>query len=99
MEWYRRASAQGHGGGQFNLGVWFAEGFGARNERRAIELYRNATGQGVAEASFNLGLCLLHGGVARDDEEAAKHISDAAKTLNKAQLCMGHLCRDGTGVP
>ena len=102
-KWYRRAAEQGHAVGQYQLGLYYAEGRGGvpRDDTQAVKWYRQAADQGVASAQTNLGFMYAEGrGVQQDDTEAAKwyrRAADQGQAL--AQLNLGGLYLAGRGVP
>ena len=59
---YRQAAEQGYAEAQFNLGVMYDNGQGAKQDHaEAVRLYREAAEQGCAEAQFILGVMYDNG--------------------------------------
>ena len=72
VRWFRMAAEQGHAGGQSNLGLMYANGFGVpEDDAEAVRWFRMAAEQGDAGAQCNLGLMYANGdGVVQDDARA-----------------------------
>jgi TPR repeat protein len=53
VKWYRKAAEQGHGKGQFNLGLCYGKGEGVPKDlSEAVTWYRMAAEQGHASATI-----------------------------------------------
>ena len=78
--WYRRAAAQGHTGGQFNLGLLYTNGEGVPQDyAEAVKWYRLAAEQGHDYAQLSLGKMYRRGqGVPQDNVQAYKWFDLAA---------------------
>lgn len=82
VEYYEKASAQGHGGAQNRMGIACREGFGgkAKDLQMAAVWFRRAAGLGNAEGQYRYALCLQEGaGVARNDQKALEWFLKAAE--------------------
>jgi TPR repeat protein len=73
VEWYRRASDQGHALAQFNLALMYDKGQGVpQNDAAAVNWYRKAADQGDVRAQCNLAAKYTKGrGVPQDYATAA----------------------------
>jgi TPR repeat protein len=88
-------------GGQYSLGVMYANGEGVpEDDAEAVRWYRMAADQGHAKAQYNLGLMYGTGeGVSEDDAEAVKWYRLAAdQGVAFAQNNLGNMYFNGEGV-
>jgi TPR repeat protein len=100
-EWQPLAEA-GDSGGQFGLGLLYANGWGVDlNDDEALKWYGLAAEQGHAEAAYNLGVMCANGwGVPQSDEEAFKWYSMAAERgFTGAQVSLAKMYAVGYGAP
>ena len=100
--WYRRVAEQGHAGGQFNLGLLYANGEGVPQDyAEAMKWYRLAAEQGHAGGQLNLAFMYANGqGVPQDYAEAARWYRLAAEQGDaEAQYNLGFMYGNGEGVP
>lgn len=74
VEYFERASLQGHKEAQFNLGLLYINGFGVHKDYEIAKKYfEMASSGGYALAEFALGLLYMNGiGVDKDYEIAKK---------------------------
>ena len=79
--WYRKAAEQGNATAQFNLGVFYASGYGVNKDYyQAVYWYKRAAEQGNMYAQCNLGVCYESGiGVNKDIEQAVFWYRKAAE--------------------
>ena len=101
VDFFRKASEQGHATAQFNLGICYDYGQGvAQDYNEAVKWYRKAAEQGYARAQYNLGVCYKNGqGVAKDYNEAVKWYRKAAEQgYADAQNNLGVCYEKGQGV-
>ena len=101
MKWHRLAAAQGHAGGQFNVGVMYKRGLGVPQDyAEALKWYRLAAEQGLAKAQANVGTMYFDGvGVQQDYAEALKWGRlAAAQGYATAQANLGVMYATGRGV-
>ncbi|ECZ6999162.1 sel1 repeat family protein, partial [Salmonella enterica subsp. enterica serovar Enteritidis] len=62
MYWYNQAAKQGYAPAQFNLGLFYENGWGgSRDLQLAKEFYRKAANQGFTNAQINLGILFMDG--------------------------------------
>ena len=53
VEWYQKATEQGHASVQYNLALCYENGTGVeKDEQKAVEWYQKAAEQGYASAQF-----------------------------------------------
>ena len=83
--WYRKAADQGDANAQYNLGLSYANGRGAKQDfGEAARLYRKAADQGYANAHFNLSAKYANGqGVKQDFGKAERWLRKAAYQGNE----------------
>lgn len=99
--WFLVAAYGGNPFAEFNLGVLYDKGWGAkRDEKQAARWYGKAARQGLANAQFNLASLYEHGlGVAHDPKKAARWYRAAAEQgLGRAEYALGVLYHQGQGV-
>ncbi|WP_308568434.1 tetratricopeptide repeat protein [uncultured Haemophilus sp.] len=94
---------QGDADAQFNLGVMYDKGRGAKQDDvEAVKWYRQAAEQGNEMAQYNLGVMYTNGrGVKQDDFEAVKWYRKAAEqgtAQAQAQLGFSYLLGKGIQV-
>jgi hypothetical protein len=97
----RVAAEAGDVEAQYNLGVMYDQGLGARQDYgEAAKWYRKSAEQGFPDAQFNLGAMHYSGqGVPKDPSEAARWYARAAQQgFANAQLSLGDLYARGQGV-
>jgi TPR repeat protein len=100
MKWWRQAADQGGPGGQFGVGLLYANGDGVpRDYVEAMRWYRLAAAQGNSMAMNNIGNLYANGrGVPADTTEALKWYQQAATRGNsEAQLNLGIFYAQGHG--
>ncbi|HZW26121.1 MAG TPA: tetratricopeptide repeat protein [Gallionella sp.] len=98
---FRKMAAKGNQGGQFYLGLMYANGQGVpKDEKAAAVWYEKSAKQGYAGAQFNLGnLYHVGAGVPKDDKKAVYWFEQAAsQNLPDAQFALGLMYAMGTGV-
>ncbi len=96
-----RAAEKGNTPAQVNLGVFYVNGWGTRqNYAAALYWFQSAAQRGSALAHTNLGILYLNGwGVTRDYEEAARNFRLAAKRGETgAMVNLGYLSDGGLGT-
>ncbi len=81
FEWCRKAAEQGDKTAQFNLGTYYANGYGTlKDEIKAAEWYTKAAEQGHARAQFNLAEIYYGGeGIRKDVIKAAEWYKKSAE--------------------
>ena len=102
LEMTIKAAEQGDAEAQLNLGVMYAHGVGApENKAEAVRWFRLAAEQGDVKAQFNLGVMYDNGdGIPEDDAEAVRWYRLAAEQGDvNAQLNLGFMYAKGDGVP
>ncbi len=102
IQLFRPLAEQGRASVQYNLGVMYAHGLGAKQDyAEAAKWYRLAADQGDAEGRVDLGGLYYNGqGVAQDYAEAARWFRLAAGQGSPlAQFDLGGLSESGLSVP
>ncbi len=100
VEWQPLAEA-GDAGGQFGMGLLYANGFGVPlDDDQALKWYLLAAAQSHAEAQCNIAVMYANGwGVPQSDEEAFKWYSLAAdQGVTPAQIGVAKMYSGGFGV-
>ena len=107
MDWFRKATEQGHAAAQYHLGKCYYYGWGVeKDEAEAVDWYRKAAEQDNDYAQFALGKCYEEGfGVEQDKVEAVKWYRKAAEQNNDDAVyakdlayVLGKYYEDGCGV-
>ena len=101
VEWFRKATEQGHAGAQNYLGNCYYNGLGVpKDYSEAVKWYRKAAEQGYMDAQNNLGSCYYIGwGVTKDYSEAVKWYRKAAEQGDATgQYNLGDCYYEGQGV-
>jgi TPR repeat protein len=101
MEWYRKATEQGHARAQFHFGVLYDFGQGVeRNYTEAAKWYLKAAKQGDADAQNNLGFLYREGqGVEQNRAKAVKWFRKSAEQGSpRAQYQLGFHYEKGLGI-
>lgn len=102
VEWFRKASDQGHPDAQCNLAIFSYHGLAGvpQDDVEAARLFRAAAEQGHAQAQTQLGAFLMDGvGVEKDEAAAAAMFEKAAAQGHaEAQFNIGCSYSTGQGV-
>ncbi len=101
FEWVRKAALQGYPAAQYNLGNYYAGGYGVKqDDDEAINWFRKAAEKGFDAAYLNLGYMYNVGrGVPKNYSEALRLYRKAADLGNViAQYNMGVMYKNGQGV-
>jgi hypothetical protein len=103
--WLTKAAEQNNALAEFNLGVFYAQGWGLRkNLAEACKWYLKAAEQNNQDAEINLASCYLNGqGLRKSSAEAYKWYYKAAQqnvgqNLGAAQGGLGYCYMNGVGV-
>ena len=99
-EWQPLAE-EGHAGGQFGMGLLYANGFGVPlDDAQALKWYGLAAAQNHADAQANLGVMYANGwGVPQSDEEAFRwYILAAEQGVMLAQMGVAKMYAGGFGA-
>ena len=101
VEKIRTKADQGDAVAQYNLGFYYANGFGLpEDDAEAVKWFRKAAEQGNADAQHSLGNHYYYGtGVQQDYTEAVKWFSKLADQGSRpAQIRVGECYQNGEGV-
>ncbi|MEY2602227.1 MAG: uncharacterized protein QOJ36_1546, partial [Verrucomicrobiota bacterium] len=105
VRWLTKAAEQNNALAEFNLGVFYAQGWGLRkNWAEACKWYLKAAEQNNQDAEINLANCYLNGqGVRKSSVEAYKWFNKAAQqnggqNVGAAQGGLGYCYMNGIGV-
>ncbi len=102
IEWYKKASKQGHTGSMFNIAYLYEHGDGGieKNQVEAVKWLKLAANNGNVAAQNNLGDKYYKGdGVKRDYKEATKWYALAIKSnMLNPYVSLGKMFFNGEGV-
>ncbi|WP_052572015.1 tetratricopeptide repeat protein [Candidatus Odyssella thessalonicensis] len=101
MQWYKKASVQGHKFAQYNLACNYRMGIGVEaNQEQAVRWYHFAAIQGYAPAQYEIG-CAYQTGLClkKDNKKAREWFQQAAEQNHAGALYkLGCLYENGDGV-
>ena len=102
FEWFQKAAARGHAGGQWSLGQAYEKGIGVEKDSvKAVEWYEKAAAQGNMNGQTSLGFMYADGnGVLKDLAKAIEWFQKAAVSGDiTAQRFLYSTYSSGEGVP